>query len=67
MLQYKATWYGNEVIKVPTMYAVVRRVIRTFSSKRYIDRLADSKKNWIGEEIPAITTRLIEFLKSLDF
>ncbi len=54
-------------MKENDMDAVVRRVIRTFSSKRYIDRLADSKKNWIGEEIPAITTRLIEFLKSLDF
>ena len=46
------------------MGAVVRRITRTFSSKRYIDKLTNSKKNWIGEEIPVITARLIEFLIS---
>ena len=44
------------------MDTVVKRITRTFSSKRYIDRLTDSKKNWIGEEISTVTTRLIEFL-----
>ena len=45
--------------------AVIRRITNTFSSKKYIDRLTKSKKNWIGEEIPLVTARLIEFLKSL--
>ena len=53
-------------MKENDMDGVVRRITRTVSSKRYIDRLTGSKKNWIGEEIPAVTTRLIEFLKSLD-
>lgn len=53
-------------MKENNMEAVVKRITRTFSSNRYINRLIDSKKNWIGEEISTITTRLIEFLKSLD-
>ena len=53
-------------MKENDMDAVVRRITRTFSSKRYIDRLTGSKKNWIGEEIPTVTARLIEFLKSLE-
>jgi predicted nucleotidyltransferase component of viral defense system len=53
-------------MKENDMNAVVSRITRTFSSKRYIDRLIDSKKNWIGEEIPSVTARLIEFLKSLE-
>ena len=53
-------------MKENDMDAVVRRITRTFSSKRYIDRLTGSKKNWIGEEIPTVTTRLIDFLKSLE-
>ena len=35
-------------MKENDMDAVVRRITRTFSSKRYIDRLTGSKKNWIG-------------------
>ena len=53
-------------MKENDMNAVVRRITRTFSSKRYIDRLTYSKKNWIGEDIPIITASLLEFLKSLD-
>ena len=53
-------------MKEKNMDAVVSRITRTFSSKSYIDKLTASKKNWIDEEIPTITTRLIEFLKSLD-
>ena len=53
-------------MKENDMDAVVRRITRTFSSKRYIDRLTGSKKNWIGEEIPTVTTRQIDFLKSLE-
>lgn len=45
--------------------SILKRVTKTFSSKRYIERLATSKKNWIGEEIPTVTARLIEFLESL--
>ena len=51
-------------MKENDMYAVVRRITKTFSSNKYIDRLSNSKKNWIGEEIHTVTTRLIEFLKS---
>lgn len=53
-------------MKENDMNAVVRRITRTFSSKRYIDKLNDSKKNWIGEEIPAVTEKLILYLKSLN-
>ena len=53
-------------MKENDMNAVVRRITRTFSSQRYISRLINSKKNWIGEEIPTVTARLVEFLKSLD-
>ena len=53
-------------MKENDMEAVIRRITRTFSSKRYIDKLTNSKKNWIGAEISTITARLIEFLKSLD-
>lgn len=53
-------------MKENDMASIVRRVSQTFSSKRYIDNLTNSKKNWIGEEIPSVTARLIEFLKSLD-
>ena len=53
-------------MKENDMHAVVRRITRTFSSERYLDRLVSSKKNWIGEDISAVTERLIEFLKSLN-
>ncbi|MCR5727640.1 MAG: nucleotidyl transferase AbiEii/AbiGii toxin family protein [Lachnospiraceae bacterium] len=53
-------------MKENDMNDVVKRVTKTFSSKRYIDRLIDSKKNWIDEEVPTITARLVVFLKSLD-
>ncbi|MBO4703118.1 MAG: nucleotidyl transferase AbiEii/AbiGii toxin family protein [Lachnospiraceae bacterium] len=56
----------NPGMKENDMNAVVRRITRTFSSKRYIDKLNDSKKNWIGEEIPAVTEKLIMYLKSLN-
>ena len=52
-------------MKENDMNAVVRRITRTFSSKRYIDRLVTSKKNWIGEDISTVTESLIEFLKTL--
>ena len=52
-------------MKENDMNAVVRRITRTFSSKRYIDRLITSKKNWIGEDISTVTKTLIEFLKTL--
>ncbi len=52
-------------MKENDMDAVVRRITRTFSSERYIARLTNSKKNWIGKEIPTVTTRLIELLKSM--
>lgn len=45
--------------------AIVNRVAGTFSSKRYIDRLGGSRKNWIGEEVSTVTEGLIDFLKSL--
>lgn len=45
--------------------AIVNRVAGTFSSKRYIDRLGGSRKNWIGEEVSTVTEGLIYFLKSL--
>lgn len=48
------------------MDAVVHRIMKTFSSKRYIDRLSSSNKNWIGEDSIVVTERLIEFLKSMN-
>ena len=27
MLAYKSVWYGNDVVKVPTMYPAVRHVL----------------------------------------
>lgn len=53
-------------MKENDMDAVVRRITRIFSSKRYTDKLSNSKKNWIGEEISTVTAGLTEFLKSLD-
>ena len=53
-------------MKENDMNAVVRRITRTFSSKRYIDRLLSSKKNWIGEDISGVTEGLIRFVKSLN-
>lgn len=44
----------------------IKEMIRQANADGYVDRLIDSKKNWIGEEISTVTTRLIEFLKSLD-
>ena len=52
-------------MKETDMDSILKRVTKTFSSKKYIDRLANSKKNWIGEEIPTVTARLVEFLESL--
>lgn len=45
MLQYKATWYGNEVIKVPTMYPSSQ----TCSECGYQNPLARnlSVRNWV--------------------
>ncbi|MBP5664783.1 MAG: nucleotidyl transferase AbiEii/AbiGii toxin family protein [Clostridia bacterium] len=45
---------------------IVKRVRSTFSSRRYIDRLTTSKKNWLGEETSTITNTLVEFLTKLD-
>lgn len=53
-------------MKENDMDAVARRITRIFSSKRYIDKLSNSQKNWIGEEISTVTAGLTEFLKSLD-
>ena len=53
-------------MKEDNIDAIVRRLTKTFSSKSYIDRLTNSKKNWIDEEIPTIILRLINFLKMLD-
>ena len=52
-------------MKETDMDSILKRVTKTFSSKKYIDRLANSKKNWIGEEIPTVTAKLVEFLESL--
>ena len=53
-------------MKENDMDAVARRITRIFSSKRYIDKLSNSQKNWIGEEISTVTAGFTEFLKSLD-
>ena len=53
-------------MKENDMNAIVRRITRTFSSRRYIDKLTDSKKNWIGEEISAVTEKIVIYLKSLN-
>lgn len=53
-------------MKENDMGAIVRRVTRTVSSKRYLDKLIDSKKNWLDEEIATITAKLTEFLKTLE-
>ena len=58
--------FSDPGMKENDMDAIVRRVTRTFSSKRYISKLIASKKNWIGEDIPTVTARLIGFLKTLD-
>ncbi|MBP5599658.1 MAG: nucleotidyl transferase AbiEii/AbiGii toxin family protein, partial [Lachnospiraceae bacterium] len=52
-------------MKETDMDSILKRVTKAFSSKKYIDRLANSKKNWIGEEIPTVTAKLVEFLESL--
>ncbi len=46
--------------------SILRRVTRTFSSKRYMGNLSSSKKNWVDEEIETVTDKIIEFLKTLD-
>lgn len=57
--------FSDSGMKESDMNDVLRRITRTFSSERYIARLTNSKKNWLGKEIPTITTKLIAFLKSL--
>ena len=57
--------FSDPGMKEDDMDAVVGRITKTFSSKRYADKLAKSKKNWLGEEITTVMSRIILFLKSL--
>ncbi len=45
---------------------IIQRISKTFSSKAYMKKLSNSKKNWIEEEISVVNERLLEFLKALD-
>jgi len=48
------------------MKDVYRRVKNTFASRRYVSRLSNSRKNWLGMEIPDILNKLTIFLETLD-
>ncbi|MCR4651893.1 MAG: nucleotidyl transferase AbiEii/AbiGii toxin family protein [Lachnospiraceae bacterium] len=52
-------------MKENNMNSIIRRITNTFSSNNYITKLTASNKNWINEEIPTVTSTLIEFLRSL--
>lgn len=54
-------------MKESDMNAIVKRLERTFSSKRYMSKLINSKKNWLEEEIPIVTKKIIIILKTLRY
>lgn len=52
---------------VTSMEEVVRRVERVFTSRRYLQELEKSEKNWIGILSQEVMDKDLEFLKSIIF
>ena len=65
MLCLDAFIFEDPEMRENDMQDICRRVNNTFASNRYVSRLSNSKKNWLGMEIPAVFEKLSAFLEAL--
>ena len=63
---YKVDWKDDHSgMRENDINDIVKRVERTFKDKTYLSNLKKSKKNWLDQEISAVLTKILEFLKCL--
>ena len=57
--------YNEPRMKENNTEDIRRRVDRVFSSKEFVTRLSQSRKNWLGLDIPTVLRDLQDFMNSL--
>ena len=62
---FKYYIYDDSGMRENDINDIVKRVERTFKDKTYLSNLKKSKKNWLDQEISAVLTKILEFLKCL--
>lgn len=57
--------FSDPGMRENSMQDVCRRVRNAFASGRYVSRLSNSSKNWLGMEVSAVLAKLTSFLEAL--
>ena len=57
--------FSDPGMRENSMQDVCRRVRNAFASGRYVSRLSNSRKNWLGMEVSAVLAKLTSFLEAL--
>lgn len=57
--------FSDPGMRENNMQDVCRRVRNAFASGRYVSRLSNSRKNWLGMEVSAVLAKLTSFLEAL--
>lgn len=57
--------FADSGMRENNMDDIIRRVESTFANKRYLGRLKDSEKNWLGMEVADVLADIISNLSSL--
>lgn len=59
--------FNDPDMKENNMEDIRRRVNRVFSSKEYVKRLSQSRKNWLGVDVPTVLRELQDYMNTLFF
>ena len=57
--------FSDPGMRENSMQDVCRRVRNAFASGRYVSRLSNSRKNWLGMKVSAVLAKLTSFLEAL--
>jgi hypothetical protein len=57
--------FSDPGMRENSMQDVCRRVRIAFASGRYVSRLSNSRKNWLGMKVSAVLAKLTSFLEAL--
>ncbi len=57
--------FSDPCMRENTMEDICKRVDSTFRSKRYLDRLKDSRKNWLGLDVDEVLQNILVSMNSI--
>jgi predicted nucleotidyltransferase component of viral defense system len=58
--------FSDAGMRENSMQDIIRRVDNTFQNQRYVNRLSNSRKNWLGVSVGGILDKIKDFLKALN-